>query len=217
MDSIKDQLKKELQSISFSEERKQEVIHSTKQPRKKKKNWYVWTYRAVLSAAIVLAVSLVLLSRERDIPEMTQAAGGNDFTWMSLLGHDSVKIVLLALAFLLFYSLLKRDLRKKEQSFPECANCGSVWTRSEALYMTFKNQKRNCSHCGVQNYQAKKSRKKTALFSSLIPFMILVSNVMQDSFFGIVVYLTFVALFAIALMPYYVTLQLEDPTKEPLW
>ena len=217
MDSIKNQLNKELQSISFSEERKQEVIHSVKQTRKKKVDWYVWTYRAILSAAIVLAISLVMVNKKGTAPKMTQAAGGRNVSWNDLLGNDSVKILLIALTFVLFYSVLKWQIRKRAQRFPQCANCKHTWSRSASLFVSFKNQQKTCTYCGVQNYQTRKSRKKTSLFPLLVPFMIVIANVMEYSLLGIVVYLSCVTILAILLIPYYVTLQLKDPSKEPLW
>ena len=216
MDSIKDRLNKELQSIAFSEQRKEEVIQNVTSPRKKTRNARVWTARFVLAAVFVLSFGFVLLQRQEGAPETTQAARESGESLLNLFTYDSVKIGLMLLAFAVFYGIMKRHLRKQKREFPDCANCGVGWSRSDTMKLVGKGEKRACPHCGTKNFQTRKSRVKTSVFQLPIPFMIVIANVLNYSILGVVLYLVLVFLLIMALMPYYVKLQLDDPNQEPI-
>ncbi|MDW0110897.1 TIGR04104 family putative zinc finger protein [Sporosarcina aquimarina] len=218
MDSIKEQLNAELQKITFDDERKQELIHSVKNSRKPKTRAPVWTYRIVLSSFVLLSMAFGWINQNAENPSsVTQADGGGTLTIMDLLGYDSVKTLLLAILFFIIYGLFIRSIRKEGRTLPVCANCGAVWTHKLALKKAFRNEKTACPNCGEMNYQTRKSRKKTSLFQLFIPVMIIAANLFEHGIYGMVIYLAFLALLTIRLVPFYVELQLENPMDEPWW
>ncbi len=218
MDSIKDQLNTELQGIIFADERKQELIHNVKNSRKPKIRGSFWTYRIVLSSFVLLSMAFVWITRNEENPSnVTQADGGGALTIIDLLAYDSVKTLLLASLFLIIYGLFKRSIRKEGRTLPVCANCGAGWSQKLALKKAFRNEKTACPNCCEMNYQTRKSRKKTSLFQLFIPVMIIAANLFEHGIYGVFIYLAFLALLNIRLVPFYVELQLEDPMKEPLW
>lgn len=218
MDSIKDQLNAELQKITFDDKRKQELIHTVKKSREPKTLGPIWTYWMVFSAFVLLSLTLVFISRSMVNPtRVTQSEGGGTLTILDLLSYDSVKTVLLAALFLIIYGFFKRSIRKQGRALPTCANCGTKWTRKLALKKAFRNEKNPCPKCGMENYQTRKSRKKTSSFQLLTPLMIITANVFEHGIYGTFIYLVFLAIFIIRLVPYYVELQLEDSMNEPLW
>lgn len=218
MDSIKEQLNTELQKITFDGERKQQLIHTVKNSRKPKTRGPVWTYRIVLSSFVVLSMAFVWINRNAENPStVTQADGGGTRTMMDLLAYDSVKTLLLAILFFIIYGLFKRSIRKEGRTLPVCANCGAMWTHKLGLKKAFRNEKTACPNCGEENYQTRKSRKKTSLFQLLIPVMIIAANLFEHGIYGVFIYLAFLALLNIRLVPFYVELQLDDPMNEPWW
>lgn len=218
MDSIKEQLKKELQPINFTERRKQEIVRHVEKTRRRKFNMPIWKYRAVFTAVILFAISFSFLSSNSTSNSVaTQAAGGGRITFPDLLAFDSVKTLLLAMLFFVVYLLMKKNLKKKGRGLPKCAQCKNTWSRQTALRKFLKNEKITCPNCGVENYQTRKSRLKTSTFQILLPIMIICANVFDNGVYGMIVYLFYVILFGVALVPYYLELQLEDPRKEPLW
>ncbi|MCM3758570.1 hypothetical protein M3197_13980 [Sporosarcina aquimarina] len=218
MDSIKDSLKRELQTISFTEQRKQEMVQHVEKSWKSKFNTPVWKYRAVLTTVILFAISLVFFnSNTESTPVATQAAGGGKISFPDLLTSDSVKTILLAMLFFVVYLLLKKNLKKKGKGLPKCAQCKDTWSRQTALRKILKNEKIACPNCGAENHQTRKSSKKTSAFQILLPIMIICANIFDNGTYGMIVYLFYVILFGVALMPYYLELQLEDPKNEPLW
>ncbi|WOV83620.1 hypothetical protein PGH26_12115 [Sporosarcina jeotgali] len=218
MDSIKEQLNIELQRIIFDNKRKQELIHNVKNSRKPKTRGSVWTYRIVLSSFVLLSMAFVWINRNEENPStVTQADGGGTLTIIDLLAYDSVKTLLLASSFLIIYGLCKRSIRKEGRTLPVCANCGAGWSRKLALKKAFRNEKTACPNCSEMNYQTRKSRKKMSLFQLFIPVMIIAANLFEHGIYGVFIYLAFLTLLNIRLVPFYVELQLEDPMNEPLW
>ncbi|WJY27595.1 MULTISPECIES: TIGR04104 family putative zinc finger protein [Sporosarcina] len=218
MDSIEQRLKEQLETITFSDDDRKRMIRRVKEEAPKKRVSYVWRYRTVLVAAILLAVVLAGIGLQSpSSPKSHQAAGSTTEQLIQLLGYDSVKTVLLVLLFVSVYALLKWNLKKQRQGLPVCPNCGTVWSRRLALKKFWRGKKVDCPHCGTANYQTKKSRWKTALFNLFIPLLIPVSNLFDASLYGTLVFLGLYFIFMTVLIPYYVDLQLDDPDKEPLW
>lgn len=218
MDPIKQQMKMELHTIAFDDKRKQELILKVKNSRKQKTYRTDWMYRVVLSSFVLLTVVLVILSNNRqDSPGVTQAEGKGVLSVSNLLANDSMKLLLMTCFFVLLYGLVKRTVRKQGRAFPTCAYCEMTWNRKLALKKSFKNEVIHCPNCGSGNFQSRQSRKKTSLFQLGIPFMLLAGNVFELSLLGVIAYLTYLSIFTILVLPYYVELQREDPTKEPWW
>ncbi|REB05245.1 hypothetical protein DVB69_15950 [Sporosarcina sp. BI001-red] len=215
MDSIKDQLNTELQKITLDDMRKQEIIDNVKSSRESKTYEPVWKYRMVLMSFVLLSLTIAFINRKA--PNVTQAEGGETRNILDLLAYDSVKTVMLAVLFLMFYGVLKRSIRKQGRALPACANCGTIWTHKLALKKAFGNEKTSCPNCGEENYQTRNSRKKTSVFQLLMPLIIIMANVFENGFYGFFIYLVFLLVLNICLVPYYVELQLDDPMDEPWW
>lgn len=144
MDSIKDQLNTELQKITFSIERKQEIIHNVKSSREHKTRGRIWKYRIVLTSFILLSVAFMFInSKAGNSSSATQADGGGTLNFLGILTYDSVKTLLLAILFFIIYGLLKQSIRKQGSALPFCANCGSPWARKLAFKRHLEMKKPN--------------------------------------------------------------------------
>lgn len=64
---------------------------------------------------------------------------------------------------------------------PNCENCGRKWTWKMIVLKTLKfTNKANCPYCGETQYIVARSRKKTAIFSFLPAFIIIMSALIFD-------------------------------------
>ncbi len=218
MDSIEKRLKEELDSISFSDERRNRLIRSVKSSPKRRGKHPVWRYRAVFAASILLA--LVLAGgglRKPESAEVHRASGSTVENFLQLIAYDSVKTVLLVLLFISIYALAKRNLNKQEKGLPICPECGMVWSRKQALKKYWRGKKVDCPRCGTAVHLTRKSQRRTALFSIGTPLMLLFANLFESSLYGSTLFLVLYVTLMVTMIPYYIDLQLEDPDKEPLW
>ncbi|GKV69691.1 hypothetical protein NCCP2716_21890 [Sporosarcina sp. NCCP-2716] len=218
MDSIEKRLKEDLDSISFSDDRRTELIRTVKSASKRRGKHPVWRYRVVFAASILLALVLAAGGlRKPDSAEVHQASDSTADNLLQLLGYDSVKAVLLVLLFISVYTLAKRSLNKRGKGLPVCPECGTVWSRKQALKKYWRGKKVDCPHCGTAVFLTRKSQRVTAFFSLGTPLLLVFSNLFENSLYGSTLYLILYFLLMNVLVPYYIDLQLEDPDKEPLW
>lgn len=72
-------------------------------------------------------------------------------------------------------------MKKGSAETPNCENCGQKWTWKRIVLKTLKfTNKANCPYCGEAQYIVARSRKKTAIFSFLPAFIIIISALIFD-------------------------------------
>ncbi|MDG5473664.1 hypothetical protein P6709_18200 [Jeotgalibacillus sp. ET6] len=99
---------------------------------------------------------------------------------------------------------------------PECSNCSKKWTWTECLKLSFNfNRGLSCPHCGVTQYANSQARKRSALLSGVLPFIIIFTSTLFDFSFPSVLVLALI-LFIITLMILPFTIRLSGKI-EPLW
>ena len=223
MNKFKVDLHRELQTLSLSKERKQQISTKAKTNTIRAKRHSEWKYRIVLVTCTILTLGFsYLLWQQKDplplSPSQTAASNQSDTTtiWMEL-NNDFIKSILLVSIFVLLYIYLKRRLRKKGKGLPVCVKCNEEWSYGEALKCSMKNGEITCPKCKQKQYRTKKSSQRGGLIGFLIPFMILVSQIFNNTLIGIVVYFSCLLFIYLGLTPYYIELQEEDPINEPLY
>ena len=223
MTKFKVDLHRELQSLSLSKERKQQISTKAKTNTFRAKRQSEWKYRIVLATCTILALGFsYLLWQQKDPlpmnPSQTAASNQSDTTtiWMEL-NNDFLKTIFLVSFFVLLYIYLKRRHKKRGKGLPVCVKCDEEWSYGEALKCSMKNGEIPCPKCGQKQYRTKKSSQRGGMIGALIPFMILVSQVFNNSLIGVVVYFSCLLFIYLSFSPYYVELQEEDPITEPLW
>ncbi|WP_025785436.1 TIGR04104 family putative zinc finger protein [Sporosarcina sp. D27] len=218
MESIKDSLKRELQTIAFTEQSKIEVVHNVKKVHLKNEHALVWRYRTILTLVILLGCGLALLNGNV-IKQLstTQIVNAGTLAFSDIFVYDWVKTILLGIAFLIAYALLKVCFKVKNTEFPMCANCGTACSRAVALKIYSRKKGSSCAQCGAVNYQTRKSLKKTLAFQMLTPFMIIIANMFDNVVLGMLVYLGFLIILSIYVIPFLVELQTDNPKDEPYW
>ncbi|WP_153722727.1 TIGR04104 family putative zinc finger protein [Sporosarcina cascadiensis] len=219
MDGMKDKLHAELQDMKLSDQRKKQMLRAVKESGRKKVKPWKWRYRTVLVSFVLLALSFTYISL--DSPQGNQQgvnsavpAEETAFSMTARLQSDLLKIVILLLLSLAAYTVLRRNIRKKNRTFPVCSNCGEQWTRKQSFMFT---NRKTCPYCGKTQYQSMKSTRQMLKLNMFIPFFLVMSQIFHGAFYGILIAILPIAVIYIPISPYYVELQSENPDKEPLW
>ena len=221
MNQFKIDLNDELQTVTLSQEKKQQIATKVKAKNHSQKRRINWQYGFVLTAFTILSLSFgyLLLQQGESVDKLQSAApieAGTTTIW-SMLNHDYSKIILLVGFFILLRTVIKKRIQKSSKGLPVCGECGEEWSFKESLKQSMKNSNVTCPHCSHKQYRTKKSSLKANLLNIPIPFMTLVAILFDNSLLGVVVYLSCVAYFIVSLIPYFVDLQETDPVNEDLW
>ncbi|MET3576649.1 TIGR04104 family putative zinc finger protein [Bhargavaea ullalensis] len=98
---------------------------------------------------------------------------------------------------------------------PICTNCHHQWTRRELWKASLSlKPSMTCPHCGAEQYQTKRSRKKTSMLLAVIPVTMLLSMLVDWGWGSLVLYLFIVTDAIVVFYPKGVELTGEE---EPLW
>ena len=221
MNQFKEDLNRELQSVSLSKEKKQLIATKAKAKLHSQKKRINWQYRFVLATFTIFAIGFsYLLWQQEDSASKSQGAAPIEpittTTW-SMLNNDFLKAVLYISFFIILRDLIKRRLQKSGKGLPVCVECGEEWSYREALKQSMKNTKMTCPYCGQIQYRTKKSRLKGGMLNILIPFMIIVPHLFDNILLGTVVHVSCAAYVMFSLSPYYLELQKKDSINDPLW
>lgn len=217
MDGMKEQLEKELHTMKLSQERKEQILQTVRKEKPGRRGTGKWRYRTVLVSFVLLAISFtyINLASPATAPSVTTATGDSThLEWMALLRSDWTRTAALLLITFVIYLLFKRNIRKQHRQFPACTNCGTRWTRKQTLSL---GNSKKCPYCGETQYQTRKSAKTINKFGFFIPFLIIVAQIFNSTFVGLLVYILSVFLLYLLVSPYYIELQSNNPDKEPLW
>ncbi|QUW20757.1 hypothetical protein JSQ81_13115 [Sporosarcina sp. Marseille-Q4063] len=218
MNQFKRDLNRELQVISLSQELKQQIATKAKAEKYSQKKRVHWQYRFVLTAFMILSLSLgyLLWQQGRSVGRLQGAAPieiGTTTNW-SMLNHDFFKIILLISFFIILRLVIKRLLQKSGKGLPVCVECGEEWHFREALKQCMKNSNIICPYCGHKQYRTKKSSLKANLLNIPIPCLIIIIQLFDNTLLGVVVYLSCAAYLVLSLNPYFMELQEKDPINE---
>lgn len=221
MNQFKEDLNRELQPVSLSEEKKQLIATKAKAKLHNHKRHINLQYRFVLAIFTIFAIGFSYLLWQQEGPA-SKAQGAAPIepitttTW-SMLTNDFSKAVLYISFFIILRALLKRRFQKNGKGLPICVECGEEWSYREALKQSMKNTKMTCPYCGQIQYRTKKSRLKGGMLNIFIPFMIIAPQLFDNILLGIVVHVSCAAYIMFSLGPYYLELQKKDPINDPLW
>lgn len=105
--------------------------------------------------------------------------------------------------------------RKGGRVVPICENCGKEWSWQLTLRKLFTlDNHMKCLFCESKQYQTKRSKKRTAACSFVIPFMIPLLIMFNVSFLFSLLLFVGLFLFLIGLMPFLIEL---SNTEEFMW
>lgn len=221
MNQFKQDLQRELQTVSLSTEKKQLIATKAKAKLHNQKRRINWQYRFVLSTFTILAFSFsYLLWQQEDSTNKSLGATPIEpiatANW-SLLTNDFSKSVLFISFFIGLRALIKWRLGKSGKVLPVCVECGEEWTYRQALKDSMKNSEITCPHCRQKQYRTKKSVRKSGMLNLFIPFVIIIPRLFDHFLLGFVVYLACALFLIVSLSPYFLEFQEEDHFNEPLW
>jgi CXXC-20-CXXC protein len=221
MNLFKEDLHRELQSVSLSKEKKQLITSKVNAKLHNKKRRINWQYRFVLATFTIFAFGFsYLLWQEGGFTSKSQGAAPVEpvaTTNWQVLDNDLLKAILFISFFLILRTSIKKRLQKGGKGLPVCVKCSEEWSYRQALKQSMKNREMTCPHCGQKQYRTKKSVLKGGLLNLFIPFTVLVPHLFDHFLLGIVVYVCCSTYFMISLSPYYINLQEEDSFNDPLW
>ena len=221
MNQFKKDLNYELQSVSLSNEKMQQIATKARTKLHKQKRRINWQYRFVLATFTIFSLGFgYLLLQQGEITGRLQGVApiksAPTSNW-SILNHDFTKVILLISFFIILRVMIKRRLQRSGKGLPVCVECGEEWSFRYALKQSMKNVKTTCPHCGLKQYRTKKSSQKGAMLTFFMPFIAVVPLLFDNILLGFVVYLSCTAYLLFSLSPYLIELQEKDPSKEPLW
>ncbi|MGD7046324.1 TIGR04104 family putative zinc finger protein [Jeotgalibacillus proteolyticus] len=99
---------------------------------------------------------------------------------------------------------------------PACSHCGKTWPWTECIKLSFNfNRGWSCPACGVTQYANSQTRKRSALLSGVLPFIIIFTSTLFELSFPAVLVLALI-LFIITLIILPFTIRLSGKI-EPLW
>lgn len=219
MDGMKDKLHAELRDVKLSDQRKKRMLHAVKEAGRKKVKSGKWQYRTVLVSFVLLALSFTYISLfspqgNQQGVNSSVPAEETAFSLTVWLQSDLMNTGILLLLSLAAYMLLRRNIRKKSRTLPICSNCGEQWTRKQSFMLI---NRKTCPYCGKTQYQSIKSTRQMLKLNMLIPFFLVMSQILHGVFYGILVAILSLVVIYIPISPYYVELQSENPDNEPLW
>lgn len=221
MNQFKEDLNRELQSVSLSNEKKQLITTKAKAKLHSQKKRINWQYRFVLATFTIFAIGFsYLLWQQEDPASKSQGAAPIEpvttTNWL-ILNNDFLKAILFISFFIILRILIKRSLQKSGKGLPVCVECGEEWSYREALKRSMKNREMTCPYCNQKQYRTKKSLLKGGMLNILIPFTIIVPQLFDNILLGIAVHLFCAAYVMFSLSPYYLELQKKDSINDPLW
>ena len=221
MNQFKKNLNHELQSMSLSNEKKQQIATKARAKLHNQKRHINWQYRFVLTTFTIFLLGFgYLLWQQGEITGDSQGAAPIEplptSNW-SILNHDFTKVILFISFFIVLRIVLKRRLQRSGDGLPACLKCGEEWSFQFALKKSMNNSKMTCPYCGHKQYRTRKSAQKGAMLNFFMPFIAIVPLLFDNILLGFVVYLSCTAYLILSLSSYLIELQEKDPSKEPLW
>ncbi|MFC3038698.1 TIGR04104 family putative zinc finger protein [Virgibacillus xinjiangensis] len=97
---------------------------------------------------------------------------------------------------------------------PTCQKCGKDWSWSQTFKKMFTlDTSMECPYCGEKQYYTKRSRKRTAAVSVLIPFLIFLTLLDISLYLIGGIYVVF-CLSILGFLPFLIETSNEE---EPLW
>ncbi|MEG0260638.1 MAG: hypothetical protein RR595_10955 [Lysinibacillus sp.] len=225
MNQFKENLSRELRSISLPEEKQQNIAQKAKKKKKYQARKINWQYRVVLATFAVSLLSLsYLMWQGNDSPKRAQstassASASEETSMFSLdwLQNDFVKTI----AVILFYVVVRIiaiKILKKKSGLPHCIYCGEEWTYKQAFKLSMSsNQVMACPHCEGKQYRTRKSARQYGMINMIFPCMIFIPMIFDYFVLGLIVHVLGIFYISFSLVPYLVETQEEDPTNKPLW
>jgi len=221
MNQFKEDLNKELQSITLSAKKEKQIISKLKSNLHNEKRRVHWQYRFVLATFTVFALGFsYLLTQQKDSTEKNTGATYKETvmnTNWSILNNDLSKSILLIIIFIIAYSLIKQNLNKNRKGLPLCTNCGEEWTYKKALKVSMTSKEVLCPNCHQKQYRTKKSSLRATKLNFFIPFITIIPLLFDNGFFGIILYISCTVLLICSLNPFISELQGNDSSNDPLW
>lgn len=97
---------------------------------------------------------------------------------------------------------------------PTCQKCAKEWSWKQTFKKMFTlNTAMNCPHCDQKQHYTKTTRKKTAVFSFITPFIVFL-NLFNISAYLIIGIILAYCSFVLVLLPFLIELSNEEV---PLW
>lgn len=91
---------------------------------------------------------------------------------------------------------------------PICRNCKQEWSWKQTVKkMLTLHPDLTCPYCGEKQYQTQKSKHKASLFTGIVIFtMIMIPNIFDISFIGIIAILPVLIVLILCIYPFFVGL-----------
>lgn len=214
MNQIKKDLDDELQSITLSEEKKQEIIQNMHVKNKKRKREQ-WSYRFVLTAFTLLALGFSYLLFTGDIGSVNHTAQPEISEAPSLFAADQSKMLLMIGLFIVFYTVIKMVFKRQGRTLPTCADCGEEWSFGQSLKGNMLGEKSlKCPHCLKQQVKSEKAIWEMNLLNFLVPFGIILSQLFDRVLLGFLLHATCALLMMALLGPYLLSFKDNENVDE---
>lgn len=217
MNQFKKDLQHELQGLSLSDEKRQQIAMKAKAKNRKQDRRVHWQYRIVLTAFtfLILGFGYSLLKRGGFDGNSQGAApiepiAASESVW----SPDFLRAILIIGFFVILRIIIKRRLLKSIGGLPICLECGEQWTFWKALKQSWKNDEVTCPHCAHTQHRVKRSTSQGRWLIMSVPFASLISGEFTHHLFSLTIYFMSVAYFIISLNPYFIELQENDPGDE---
>ncbi|WP_081755932.1 TIGR04104 family putative zinc finger protein [Paucisalibacillus sp. EB02] len=98
---------------------------------------------------------------------------------------------------------------------PTCQNCGKEWSWKQTCKKSFTlDTGMKCPHCHEKQYLTTKSRKRSSFSTFLIPFIFLLSLVLNLSTLATLFTIIGAGLLLLGFHPFFIELSNKE---EPLW
>lgn len=221
MNEFKRDLQDELQSLSLSDKKKQLIVEKIKSSEMRSKRGSSWSYRLVLATFTFFMVGFgYLLLQQKDVVKETTSAAdptvdlSNIGRWLT---SDWSKGSILIGIFIGIRIIVKKFLHRKGKGLPACIECGEEWSYREALKISMKNAVVTCPNCKKKQYKTRKSTTKASMLNFLPPLGILVGQLFSYTLLGFLIHAVGSIWLIIALTPFLIELQEEDPIIKPLY
>ena len=218
MNNLKNTLAKQLETIGLSEERKKIIAEKAKKQQASSHKKGQWAYRVVLSVVALLVVSFTYLLLKNDSFQLSANSAATEETNIQtlLMNSDGVKIGILAVVFMITYSMLAWRKRLNYWVLPHCIYCQEDWTYRQSLKRIWGSYKTTCPHCGEVQYQTKATMRRMDYFNLSLPLTIVIALLFNNVWLGASVYILSIFFMMSRFGPYLMTFQHEKASLNRL-
>ncbi|HLR10194.1 MAG TPA: TIGR04104 family putative zinc finger protein [Sporosarcina sp.] len=218
MNNLKNTLAKQLETIGLSEERKKIIAEKAKKQQASSHKKGQWAYRVILSVVALLAVSFTYLLLKNDSFQLSANSAATEETNIQtlLMNSDGVKIGILAVVFMITYSMLAWRKRLNYWVLPHCIYCQEDWTYRQSLKRIWGSYKTTCPHCGEVQYQTKATMRRMDYFNLSLPLIIVIALLFNNVWLGASVYILSILFMMSRFGPYLMTFQHEKASLNRL-